>query len=465
MMTDLTPFEAHLAKLLEADSIAGIRPVDRYAIARSVIGSGARRRSAGPFAIPRWLVPVVFAALLTILAAAALVVASRLLDRVSPVPVELMVTPTGAMAHARSGHAATLLADGRVLVTGGGNGRPEPGVTTGGLARTNLTAELYDAATETFLSTGDPVEPRLGHSSTRLGDGRVLLVGGTWDRASAELYSPRTGRFLSIGAPADRRSDHVAVRLADGTVALIGGSGDDGALLGIALPGVEIFDPATGSFRRGPTDHLLARVDPSAVLLPDGRVLVAGGVALDDTLESDAAVFEHAVIWDPSTGTVVDIGALPGTPFHPGPLVDGPVVGHVRGLASLPDGRVLLLLLDDARHAWTVQAFDPATLAFTHLADLPGRPVLDPAVLGDGRVLLGLDDATSCGRVRAAVFDPATGQTTDVGETPWLGTCNGIPDATVTVLDDGSALIAGGNTGGGETVSEAAIVRPEAATR
>jgi hypothetical protein len=454
-MPDLTPFETRITELLEDESWAGIRPVDRYAIARSVIDGGAGRESVGPFAIRRWLGPVMLAILLTLLAAATLVVASRLFDRVTPVPVQLTLTPTGAMAHARSGHAATLLDDGRVLVTGGHNGRSEPGVTTEGLSRTNLTAELYDPATETFLSTGDPVEPRLGHTSTLLKDGHVLLVGGLADKASAELYDPPTGRFMPTGAPAAARSEHVAVRMSDGRVAIIGGSAD-----GEALPGIEIYDPAAGTFGPGPTDHLLARVDPSAVLLHDGRVLVVGGLGVGDALESDGAMFEHAVIWDPSTDAVLDIDGLPGTPFRPGPLADGPVVGHVRGLISLPDGRVLLLLLDDQRRAWTVQAFDPATLAFTFLADLPGRPVLDPAVAGDGRVLLALDDAASCGGVRAAVLDPASGLTSLVGEIPRLGTCNGVPDATVTVLADDSALIAGGNSTGGETVQVATIVGP-----
>ena len=82
-----------------------------------------------------------------------------------------------------------------------------------------------------------------------------------------------------------------------------------------------------------------------------------------------------------------------------------------------------------------------------------------------GRVLLGLDDQTSCGRVRAAVFAPATGVTSFLGEIPELGTCNGVPSATVTVLDDGSVLISGGSTTGGGTVTVATIVRSMAAAR
>jgi hypothetical protein len=89
---------------------------------------------------------------------------------------------TGSMAIARTGHTATLLQDGRVLVTGGYVG-------TLGL----LTAELYNPATGTWSLTGAMTARRLWHTATLLPDGRVLIVGGTGSfepLVSAELYEP-----------------------------------------------------------------------------------------------------------------------------------------------------------------------------------------------------------------------------------------------------------------------------------
>jgi len=306
----------------------------------------------------------------------------------------------------------------------------------------------------------------LGHTSTLLKDGRVLLVGGLAKEASAELYDPETGRFTPTGALATVRSDFAAVRLADGWVAIIGGSAESER-----LPGVEIYDPGTGTFGPGPSDRLLERKDPSAVLLRDDRVLIAGGAGGS---ESDGRVYEHAAIWDPADDAVMDVGPVPGRtypiPEQTGRSLMGdrptflPDVDHVGGMVVLPDGRVLLVLLGD-RSTWSVHALDPATLTFTHLADLLGAPILEPALLLDGRVLLARHDAGGCCGVRAAVFDPALGRLAPIGEIPGLGTGNGIPGSTVTVLDDGSVLIAGGNDTGGDTLSDATIVGPADVTR
>ena len=172
---------------------------------------------------------------------------------------------TGSMVQGRYGQAATLLADGRVLVAGGA-GRPAD------LA----SAELYDPKTGRFAATGSMAEARYGPSATLLGDGGVLVAGG-WreqtDLAAAEIYDPRTGEFSATASMADARYECAATRLADGRVLLVGGR-DQSAVLASA----ELYDRGIGEFSDAGV-LAQARDDPTATVLHDGSVLVAGGYA------------------------------------------------------------------------------------------------------------------------------------------------------------------------------------------
>ena len=128
-------------------------------------------------------------------------------------------TATGSMTISRSAHTATLLSDGRVLITGGVQDFG-PGTVPIPLGPGVISAELYDPATGTFSpTTGSMSEGRSGHTATLLVDGTVLVTGT--DR-TAELFSPETGTFsvvgelsTGLGATATRRND--------GTVLVAGG--------------------------------------------------------------------------------------------------------------------------------------------------------------------------------------------------------------------------------------------------
>jgi Galactose oxidase, central domain len=170
----------------------------------------------------------------------------------------------------RAAHTATTLPDGRILIAGG------CGIDSCGTADVHPTAEFYTPGQG--FSAGPPMlVPRTGHSATLLADGRILMVGGfaregTPPVATAEIYDPRTGAFTEAGKLAVPRGGNIAVRLADGRVLIAGGCLGSRTYTG----SVELFDPASNTFQPGPAMPE-PRCGAAAVLLADGRVLVTGG--------------------------------------------------------------------------------------------------------------------------------------------------------------------------------------------
>lgn len=193
---------------------------------------------------------------------------------------------TASMATARADHTATLLADGRVLVAGGF------GVSS---------AELFDPSTGTWTTAGNMAAERAYFTATLLADGRVLVAGGFGghDRATAEVFDPATRTWTSTASMHGPRSGHAAVLLDDGSVLVMGGSSSEGSYEPASA--TERYEPSSSSWVPS-TPMAAARVYLTATRMPDGRVLVTGGGARPGAGPAIHAL-ASAEVYDPSTGS------------------------------------------------------------------------------------------------------------------------------------------------------------------
>ncbi|HLL06776.1 MAG TPA: kelch repeat-containing protein [Myxococcaceae bacterium] len=203
-------------------------------------------------------------------------------------------TAAAPMKLARRGHTSTLLPNGKVLVTGGH-------YSTGpSNAAPSNTAELFDPATNTWSSAGFMYGSRSGHTATVLQNGKVLVVGGPTQQA--ELYDPATNTWARVGLANLRRDDTSATLLPNGKVLVMGGMTIvNGAW--VVTPTAELFDPATNTWS-STGSMTTERVAHRSVLLADGRVLVAGGYRWASTPTGSTSVpLSSAELYDPATGT------------------------------------------------------------------------------------------------------------------------------------------------------------------
>src|SRR4029077_4294188 len=161
------------------------------------------------------------------------------------------------------------VADGRVLIIGG---RDQNGALT--------STEIYNPLTATFTAGPSLTTPRSGHTATVLANGNILVAGGDAS-GSAELYNPTTQRFsLIAGSMNTARKFQSAILLNNGQVLIAGGVGAQNNVLNTA----EVYDPSSQSFYLPPTDLKTPRALAILKLLPDGKVQVIGGDA-DFTME------------------------------------------------------------------------------------------------------------------------------------------------------------------------------------
>jgi hypothetical protein len=311
---------------------------------------------------------------------------------------------TGQMTTPRIGHTATRLNDGRVLITGG---------FSSWIGTELMSAELYDPITGTFALTGNMIHPRESHTATLLADGRVLIVGGyiagIGDLATAEIYDPATGTFTGTGSMHTARREHSAILLNTGKVLITGGSS-------------ELYDPATGAFT--PIGGVnLSGWGAKATKLYDGTVLTVGGYGA------------NASLFDPTTETFR---------FVAFPAPAGELTYNTATL--LANGKVLIA--GGATQGYgegeiaQAQIYDDVSEAFQTTGSLSvARAFHTATLLPNGGVLIagGFDGSGPGDLASAELYDPNTG--TFAIEDTMTSTRDG---HTATLLGDGRVLIVGG---------------------
>src|SRR5207248_2208084 len=308
-----------------------------------------------------------------LLAAGAALAMATLIDASSSTQVEQL----DSLVVPRTGHVATVLADGRVLITGG---RDSAGtiVATAEIfdpATETCTAEIFNPTTETFSSTLlTMAAPRIGHTATLFSNDSVLLAGGNTD--SMELFTPADQKFtLDSQVMSAVHTGQQAISLSDTRLFFFGGdalntieefnpSADtlavDGTMdapassttllangnilvlrpdmAGLYVPDAVAPNPAFTAFDETsvPGSSILLRNGQTATELPgDKTILVAGGAGGQSQLSQSTALFNPARIWTDKDDYVPT----------------DPVV--LSGSGWKPNENVYLYAVDSETEAWT----------------------------------------------------------------------------------------------------------------
>jgi hypothetical protein len=387
------------------------------------------------------------------------VVAISLLDTTKTATASVAVVQSGFSSAAtipvpRGAHTATLLPSGKVLIAGG-TSLSDPDFVVG-----TMDAELYDPLTGSFVATGGMRTARYQHTATLLLNGKVLVTGGfvrvgvsglsgdVEATDKSEVYDPSTGLFTSTGTMRIARGAHTATLLSDGRVLVTGGGtlgGNFFSFFGSALDSAEIYDPETGSFTLTGTMSL-RRYIHTATLLGNGKVLITGGAANDSlvALQALVLVVDAAELYDPSIGAFTAAGNM----------------RHARGGHSatlLPDGRVLisggftdLLSTSVSDGGYTGSAatsscelFDANTGVFTDSGPMTTpRAIHTATLLPNGQVLLagGVTGLSGPLTPTAELYDPTMDSFIDTG-----GLATARDEHSATLLPNGRVLVIGGD--------------------
>lgn len=309
-------------------------------------------------------------------------------------PADNSVSPVAPMTIRRWSHTATTLADGRVLVTGGRT------ASTSATGVVLATAEIYDPATNAWTETAGAMSVgRRSHAATLMPDGKVLISGGgsgvstssSMPLASVELFDPATGMFTVIGNMTQPRSAHSAFLLDDGTVLITGGSTGMGTLYPTTT--AEVYNPADNSFTAvGPMNYSHLAQLPGK--LRDGRIVLGAAYYNDTHTSAGGVITAESEIYTPDTRSFtviprmfkprIDIGALG--------LLDGTllIAGGVTTSKTYPSiFQPTSEVYDPAAGAWKLSGImSTGRDEFSGLLLDDGRAIISGGFVSPGAVLL-----------------------------------------------------------------------------
>ncbi|MDQ6722220.1 MAG: hypothetical protein M3003_15685, partial [Candidatus Dormibacteraeota bacterium] len=293
------------------------------------------------------------------------------------------------MITGREEHTATLLRSGNVLIAGGTDGR----------GKALASAEVYSPATNKWTAAGAMATARLDHTATLLPSGKVLVAGGldavfpASSLLSTELYDPTTNSWSAAAPMFAGRGRHTATLLSDGRVLVVGGLSvalRDGGLFPSQPPDAEIYDPRANRWSTSaPMGQY--RLDQTATLLADGRVLVAGG-------QGDVATYNSTEIYNAAQHRWISAAPMSvGRWRHSSTLLPDGDVLVVGGTGQEPN--FLSIALTSA------EIYDPRTNLWVTVASTAGVHLEHTAtVLRDGKVLV----VGATGQSRPELYDPAS---------------------------------------------------------
>ena len=182
---------------------------------------------------------------------------------------------TSIMDIGRGGHTATLLKNGTILFVGG--------------TQDSNQSSIYDISDEGWIRGSQTEKIRDNQTATLMNDGRVLITGGGVSILSAEVYDPAVQTWSSAGDMNISRREHTATILNNGNVLIVGGQ-HGGEITSL----VEIFDPKTdrwdsynleGKWTDASVMNM-PRKNHTSTLLPDGSVLIVGGITRTDAADT-----------------------------------------------------------------------------------------------------------------------------------------------------------------------------------
>jgi Big-like domain-containing protein/Kelch motif protein/galactose oxidase-like protein len=279
-------------------------------------------------------------------------------------PVTDTWSSAGSLNTVSAPRTATLLANGKVLVVGVNSALP-----------TVTSSELYDAVANSWSPGGNLGVARVYFSAALLPNGEVLVAGGCYVTpacGATELYDPTTNTWSAAASLAEGRYLFTMTSLQDGRVLAAGGHSVPTIHSNVA--GAEVYDPVANTWSAAGT-LATARFMHSAALLSDGRVLIAGGRGPGNPLVSSAEVYDPVAN---SWSTVASLSVTRGD----------------FGVLTLPGGKVLAAggWTDDPSHGAltlaSAELYDPASNMWAATASMTeARQQFTLTLLQNGRPL------------------------------------------------------------------------------